>query len=464
MTTCVGPDGRRMALDAVVVIPGIMGSELVDEASGDTVWGLKPAVLAKAWISNQVKVLHVTEPELQGERRLRPTRLLRVPAWAPFLKATEPYHKLLDTAATNVIDPRAAIEFPYDWRLSITYNAAELVKHCEKHLQAWRAVVKDNRYCDPNDVRLVLIAHSMGGLIARLASAAPEMVGEVRDIVTLGTPYFGAVKAVQMLATGEGAPVPARAAQQLALTCPGVYDLLPRYACLEEVNGPRQLTVADLVDMTSGRHASLTDDAIRELAGESEVRWRQLRLMSSDTAVNPEPKALVGSDQPTLQGVALKAGEVTFTTTLGGADDGGDSTVYRKSAHPLGVTAFPLPQSHGALTKADEALRFVKDKLLERDTGLPLALRPVGAEIPDVVDAGAPVSVRVTGVEEDPGGVSVESTDVTTNQSYTWPEWDREGADVRYSYEGLPPGLHRISVQYGGYSAVTDILLAVEVA
>jgi hypothetical protein len=36
--------------DAVVVVPGIMGSELCD-ANGDVVCGLKPNVLAKAWLS-----------------------------------------------------------------------------------------------------------------------------------------------------------------------------------------------------------------------------------------------------------------------------------------------------------------------------------------------------------------------------------------------------------------------------
>ena len=164
-------------------------------------WGLKPKVLGLAWLTGSLSQLHVTDEDLHGGGRLRATRLLRVPGYLPLLGGFEPYTDLLRRVENTVVDPRAAVEFAYDWRLPVVYNAAELVGRCEQHLQAWRGVVAAEGYCDPQDVRLVIVAHSMGGLLARVASAAAGMADALREIITLGTPYFSAVKAIRMFAT-----------------------------------------------------------------------------------------------------------------------------------------------------------------------------------------------------------------------------------------------------------------------
>ena len=446
--------GGPTCMDAVVVVPGILGSELVD-GEGRVVWGLKPKVLGLAWLTGSLSQLHVTDEDLHGGGRLRATRLLRVPGYLPLLGGLEPYTDLLRRVENTVVDPRAAVEFAYDWRLPVVYNAAELVGRCEQHLQAWRGVVAAEGYCDPQDVRLVIVAHSMGGLLARVASAAAGMADALREIITLGTPYFGAVKAIRMLATGEGAPVPARAAQRLALTCPGVYDLLPRYRCVRDDDDPQGLRQFSVDDA-----ASIGAD--RGLAQDAADRWARLGLTGDARAPAPTPKAVVGAGQPTLQSVSIAAGACLFMESIKGEDHGGDSTVYRQSAAPPGVTAFPLPQKHGALAKSSEALTFVVDKLTGADTGPPLGTRPLGAGIPDVADAQARVEIRVTGAQGNPVGVSVVSTDLDTGRATTWTDVTREGDDLCYSIGGLRPGLHRVEVKGGGYSAITDLLLAVE--
>jgi Lecithin:cholesterol acyltransferase len=321
--------GRPVCTDAVVVIPGILGSELVDE-DGDVCWGLKPAVLAGAWITKKLDVLHVTDDDLAGKRRLRPTRLLRVPGYMPFFGGLEPYTALLRRVSETAVDPRAVTEFAYDWRLSIEYNAARLVKRCEEHLATWRKTVAAERYCDPADVRMVLVAHSMGGLVSRAAAAAPGMADVLGDIITLGTPFFGAVKAIRMLATGEGAPVPKRAARALAVTCPGVYDLLPRYRCVKQGPAPGGFRA-----FSAGDAVAVGGDG--DLAGEAAARWSRLGLAGDEPSVTVlATKAVVGAGQPTLQSVLIDAGACTFIGSIDGVDHGGDSTVYRQSAAPRG--------------------------------------------------------------------------------------------------------------------------------
>ena len=447
--------GRPICTDAVVVVPGIMGSELVD-GEGRVAWGLKPSVLAGAWITRQLNVLHVTDDDIAGKGRLRPTRLLRVPGYIPLLGGVEPYTGLLRRVSETVVDSRAVAEFAYDWRLSIEYNAVELVKRCDEHLGTWRKVTAAERYCDPADVRLVIVAHSMGGLLARAAAAAPGMLGALREIITLGTPYFGAVKAIRMLETGEGGPVPKRAAQRLAVTCPGVYDLLPRYRCVRDYQDPKGFR-----PLSSGDVVSIGAD--RELSEGAAARWRQLALTADQSGgVRPETKAVVGAGQPTLQSVSIVAGACLFMNSIDDVDYGGDSTVYRQSAAPGGVTAFPLPQKHGALAKTGEALGFVVDKLTGADTGPPLGTRPLGADFPDVIDAGNAVTVRVTGANGNPVGISVASVDLSTGTPTTWTDVVRDNDDLLYSRNGLRPGLHRIEVSGGGFSPVTDITLVTD--
>jgi hypothetical protein len=55
--------------------------------------------------------------------RLEAKRLLRFPAAAPFLHGFEPYTPLLRRIRQVVADPAAILEFAYDWRLPVEFNA-----------------------------------------------------------------------------------------------------------------------------------------------------------------------------------------------------------------------------------------------------------------------------------------------------------------------------------------------------
>ncbi|WP_280396997.1 lipase/acyltransferase domain-containing protein [Nocardia carnea] len=429
-----------------------MGSELVDE-DGTPVWGLRPAVLHDAWMGDRLSALHVTDDELAGRPRLRPTRLLRVPAYTPFLRGCEPYSKLLAQVSRSVIDPRAMLEFPYDWRLSIRYNAECLVKHAMAHLERWRTTVTRERLGDSGQVRLVLVAHSMGGLVARYASVVGGLAEHVRAVITLGTPYFGAVRAVQMLATGAAPlPVPARTARALAETCPGVYDLLPRFRCVADAAGTRPLTVSDVVTI-GGR---------KDRALESAERWGHLNLPAAGPDTVPETRALVGAAQPTLQSLTIQDGSCDFIGSLNGIDHGGDATVHRGAAAPGGNAAHPLPQNHGALASSEEALNFVHDKLVGADTTPELsAARPLSVDFPDMVAAGTKVNVCVRTDDERPSGIGVRSAELASGRTQRWSPGRRGATGWIFTCAGLSPGPHRIEVGGGGGSAVSEIVFAV---
>lgn len=459
MTALVVPSssGRPVTADAVVVIPGVMGSELRDSDSGTVRWGLTPKLLASAWLGGNLAGLHVTEEDRSGGGRLRPTRLLREPAYSPFLGGIEPYTPLLQRVAYTAVHQKAILEFPYDWRLAIDLNARKLVLACEEHLASWREIVRVQRYVDPASVRLIIVAHSMGGLIARYATEQLGLGAIMRKTINLGTPYYGAVKAVQLLTSGEGAPLPKKAARNLARTCPGLYDLMPRYRCLNQNGVSRRLVLAD-----SG--SLLIDE---EMMAAAATRWDLLAVNSRQSlSSDVETSVLVGTYQPTLQSISVDNGKLSFLYDLDGIDKQGDSTVYREAGTPLAVTAFSLPQRHGALAKSSEALAFVADRMTDEEKGPPMGTRPVGADIPDLVEVGKPATVKVfgtgTGTRADPTGVSVRSVSLETGGTTLWRVAGSEAGGLLFTHLGLREGLHRIQVNAGGYSSVTDLLLATQ--
>jgi|GEM_PF-3064416 pimeloyl-ACP methyl ester carboxylesterase len=81
--------------------------------------------------------------------------------------------------------------FPYNWRLANTYNALELKNKIDE--------VKAICDCDQVDI----IAHSMGGLVARAYIQLLDYENDIDQLVFLATPQRGAPKAYLMWEGGE---------------------------------------------------------------------------------------------------------------------------------------------------------------------------------------------------------------------------------------------------------------------
>src|SRR4029450_6622236 len=103
----VGEPNGGATGDAVIVVPGIMGSELVDVTTGDTLGGLGgPGGYLGAWAGGSaLKALALTDNERAGRYgRVRATGLLRFPAFAPMLRGFEPHGRLLAGDRRAVVD------------------------------------------------------------------------------------------------------------------------------------------------------------------------------------------------------------------------------------------------------------------------------------------------------------------------------------------------------------------------
>ena len=229
------PAGVALTSDAIIYLPGIMGSELVD-GRGAVLWGMKPSLLAKQAFFGGVMRRLVPRP---GDG-IRATRPLRLPIPVPGLGGIEPYSELEHRLSRITIAPSAVRAFAYDWRHSIVDAAVELAPIARAHLADWteqfHALPRAERAGRP-EPKLTIVGHSMGGLVASWFATAMRDDGgdDVRMVITLGTPFAGSVKAARVLANGHYLPLRlfADELRTATRTMPGIYELLPSYPCVD---------------------------------------------------------------------------------------------------------------------------------------------------------------------------------------------------------------------------------------
>lgn len=463
-----------ISYDAVVIVPGIMGSTLRLAATGDIIWGFTDVVkYTKLWLSGgAAHELAVTAEERAGELgRVVPDGLLRAPAAAPFLQGFEPYDGLVDRVRAVVAHRDAVLEFGYDWRLSVRHNARELAHAAARHLRTWRDHPARTGAPVQRDPQIVIVAHSMGGLLARALpvvegrDGVPAVTANIRSVVTLGTPFLGAVKAAVLLNTGDGTPIRfahKRRMRSVAVTCPGVYDLLPMYRCVRRAEDVVRLTAEDVKEI-GGDHA-LAQDAI-----------------DFDREVQKQPIAghrlIYGTRQSTLQSMQITGSQVLASPDDFERDEGGlvrdgggrlisrrrdgDGTVGRDWAtHGSGTDPFALPQQHGALAKSTEAVEAVIAVVLDRTLGDIQGGTELGLDVPDVVALNRPWTIVVTG-ESNPAVLQAELSDVGTGASLPPVPFVRVGDRLEATATCPVSGLYRVEVAYGGLTPISQLVLCV---
>jgi pimeloyl-ACP methyl ester carboxylesterase len=153
---------------AIVIIPGILGSSLQNSDTGNDVWlnifNYSQMALKEDGTS-QYNIASVNKDNYGANNTYKTL------------------YNSLNSAYSSNFD---VIFFDYDWRLSNVAAASKLAQE----LSAYSEVV--------------LVAHSMGGLVASrfLANSAANR-SKTSALITLGTPYVGSAKCINVMETGE---------------------------------------------------------------------------------------------------------------------------------------------------------------------------------------------------------------------------------------------------------------------
>jgi len=429
--------------DVVVLLPGILGSVLTRD--GHDVWAVSPGA---SWRAIRTLGHSVTDLELHDDDptvddlgdgvtapRLQPDLHL-----IPGLWSIDGYTQIRSRifATFDVVEGQNWFDFPYDWRRDNRVAARHLAERAPDWLRAWR------QRSGNNDAKLVLVAHSMGGLVARHFLEVLDGWRDTRTLITFGTPYRGSLNALDFLCNGfkKGIGPFALDLTRLLRSLTSVYQLLPRFPVVDSGTG-EMTRVADTPDLPGV-------DAQRAAAA------LQFHL-DIDTAVDKRPAGayaihpIVGIMQPTYQSARLRDRSVEMIRSYQTVDDGGDGTVPRVSATPLelsdrGVEIY-APDQHGSLQNSTGPLTQLIGVLSARPTStFRGGTSGYGLEIDDLFSVDEPVSATIT--TDDPSRpVDAVVDDAATGRAVLEAHLiaDGDGA-FRASWPPLPPGDYRLTV------------------
>lgn len=321
--------------DIVVLLPGITGSVL--QKNGRNVWAITGHSILDTLgtFGRNLEGLQLHEdPEDHDELGdgVVATEVFPDVHLVPGLWKIDGYSNVYSALTRKVSLRRGSnfFEFPYDWRRDNRVAARKLARLAPQWLDRWRRSSKHA------EAKLVLVAHSMGGLVARYYLECLEGWRDTRKLITFGTPYRGSLNALEFLANGYpkhfmGLNVADLA--QLMRSFTSVYQLLPRYPCVQMQDGTwkRPGEVTGLRDLDARK-------AAQGLAFHYELEQAICRNHHSPEYVPYGLHTIIGVDQVTRQSAMARNGLITVLNTIQGNDLGGDGTVPRPAAVPLGCT------------------------------------------------------------------------------------------------------------------------------
>ena len=268
----------------VVVVPGIMGSGLL-RGDGTHVW-----LNFRNAVGSYNLGLPFTIPLSASQDDLVPGTLLGADTRLPRLFGFTEYYDLLEVLEGAGFRPSSQPRdgapvhhvFTYDWRRDIVEAARRLDQTLEAMAEARG---------DP-DARFNMVAHSMGGLVARYylrygtaepAEDAPVTwagARRIRNLMLVAVPSGGSIPSLEGLLFGSrvGLSYTTLAAPVIA-RMPSVYQLLPPPGVVSLLDHTLEPLPLDLHEVSTWERfgwGPFAPPAVRRLAGFSDVGMRGL--------------------------------------------------------------------------------------------------------------------------------------------------------------------------------------------
>jgi pimeloyl-ACP methyl ester carboxylesterase len=441
----------------IVIVPGIGGSVLQDSA-GRVVWGSATGIAAT--------IPRPRRLELLCEPALTPVGLLPTIGVAPPL-VVPGYDKLVTAVRRQLRIPADQVDvavpgrpargdarillFPYDFRLGVAAAAEQLSDAVESRLSG---LTRDQR-----QRRVIVIGHSMGGLVARYWLGPLNGAAVCRALITVGTPYGGAPKALDWLVNGVRAGrLPLRTATDVLRSWPSVFDLLPRYPAVlvdGEARYPYELNTVVDGSFTAAARASYENHLMVDR------EWRQLDRH------RPEIVALFGRGHATPHRAWIEDGHLQVSRTrspewLPNQDWLGDGTVPAIAALPNDDTDdrrgwqavtqrhLPMATAPGVL----DTLRNYAGESMQPIRGTAPTEPWLGLDLNDLEAAGTPIPVRARlwgGTA--PPGIRVTASIRTLDSVSAAHTIDLDGVPGGSWYGEIPsqpPGDYHVTVEASG--------------
>jgi pimeloyl-ACP methyl ester carboxylesterase len=356
--------------DIIIVLPGITGSVL--QRNGKDLWAPSMQALwnAASSLGSELGALRLPQDDgtLDYVDDVRATAVVKVPHLIPGLIKSDGYASIADlvTGHFEVIrgdvdrsNPANYYEFPYDWRRDNRIAARRLQRVVERQLPIWR------EHSGATDARVILLAHSMGGLIARYFVEVLGGWKHCRALVTFGTPFAGSLNSLNYLANGYRMMFVDLTEAMRSMT--STYQLLPTYNVVVPEIGPasrvKELNGVEGVDVA--RAASALEFHC-EIARAVDANRKEAAYATGFRTV-----PFIGVRQPTFQSVRLRNGRIeadyAVPPSLDASLTGGDGTVPRASAVPAELwqefNASYVVARHSSIQCVDTVLDDLRERV-----------------------------------------------------------------------------------------------------
>lgn len=254
-----GPDHN-----AVIVIPGLTGSKLIEGATGRVVWGAFAGDYAKPERPADARLIALPMREgaalrelLDDVRSAGVLDRLRVKVLGIPINLRAYFHILGALGAGGYRDESLALsgevdwgddhftcfQFDYDWRRDNVENAQRLHRFIEEKRVYVRAEIKRRFGVDTPDVKFDVVSHSMGGLLLRYylrygAADLPEDgsippvtwagAANIERAILVAPPNAGTLQSLVQLVEGKDYGPFVHYSAALLGTFPSGYQMLPR--------------------------------------------------------------------------------------------------------------------------------------------------------------------------------------------------------------------------------------------
>jgi hypothetical protein len=430
--------------DVVVLLPGILGSVLTHD--GNDVWAPSPGAIGRAlWtLGRSVRSLQLEDDPWEVDDLgdgIEAPRLMSGVHMIPGFWGIDVYAGIskMITDTFDVVPGETYVEFPYDWRRDNRVAARRLQGLAEDKLHA-------QRQRNP-DAKLILIGHSMGGLVARFFLECLDGWKDTRALITFGTPYRGSMNAAGFLVNGfvkKLGPLKVADLSTLLRSLTSVYQLLPIYPCVDAGAGLQRVAEVDLPGVDRARAASALTDFHRAI--ESAVAHRDPNAYAIHS--------VVGITQGTRQSARLEGGRLVLADSYDGEDMGGDGTVPRVSATPIetdddepAYQPMYSSEKHGSLQTAEPVQTQLRGILTARPLGAFRAVQGVRVEADELLAVGESLIVRAF---PDAAGLTLRATvvDVATGRPAGAIALARDADEVHIGeLPPLPAGDYRLRVE-----------------
>ncbi|NEP00551.1 MAG: lecithin--cholesterol acyltransferase [Symploca sp. SIO2E9] len=453
--------------DIVVLLPGVLGSVL--QKDGKDLWNTRQATfsaLTGADASFQQLVLEEDDPKFDdlGDG-IKVTSLINFPHLVAGLIKIDGYSKLsrlvTDTfkvtkGSINDNYPANFFEFPYDWRRDNRVAARKLKKLIDERLPLWQ------EYSGAKEAKVIFLAHSMGGLVARYYLERLEGWSNCRALITFGTPYRGAVDTLNYLANGYKQI-------QLDLTevmrsFTSIYQLLPIYEMVNIAGKYQRVAETDGIPNVNKQKAQQALAFHREIEDAINKHLNQVDYLKSGYKTIP----IVGIHQDTFQSAKLSDETIIASYELPKGIDSilsdGDGTVPRLSAIPIELDQeyreTYIAQRHSYLQSSNLVLNDVRERLKQMQIPhQPIRGSQLSKDIAQraaislnfddlyLVDEQIKIGARILNFREDDGVLIANITPIGGERKTLNIEFEEQKNQWVLNLDNLTPGIYRLEVK-----------------